>query len=94
VVGRRLLKQPSLPGGELVEKGLSDLAEGMETVESLLVSIVSPRLSGSAAEGSTADASSTADLRSDSASSARAGAPIAVGEELGATVEKLGPSRG
>jgi hypothetical protein len=44
MVGRRLLKQASLPGGELVEKGLSDLAEGMETVESLLVSIGSPRL--------------------------------------------------
>jgi hypothetical protein len=44
VVDRRSLKQASLPGGELVEKGLSDLAEGMETVESLLVSIGSPRL--------------------------------------------------
>ena len=44
VVDRRLLKQASLPGGELVEKGLSDLANGMETVESLLVSIGSPRL--------------------------------------------------
>ncbi len=44
VVDRRLLKQASLPGGELVEKGLSDLAEGMETAESLLVSIGSPRL--------------------------------------------------
>jgi hypothetical protein len=44
VVDRRSLKQASLPGGELVEKGLSDLAKGMETVESLLVSIGSPRL--------------------------------------------------
>jgi hypothetical protein len=35
----------SLPGAELVEQGLSDLAAGKETVESLLVSIGSPRLS-------------------------------------------------
>jgi hypothetical protein len=33
-----------LPGAELVEKGLSDLADGAETVESLLVSIGAPRL--------------------------------------------------
>jgi hypothetical protein len=44
VVDGRLLNQASLPGSELVEKGLSDLAKGMETVESLLVSIGSPRL--------------------------------------------------
>jgi hypothetical protein len=44
VVDGRLLKQANLPGAELVEKGLTDLAEGMETVESLLVSIGSPRL--------------------------------------------------
>jgi hypothetical protein len=44
VVDRRSLKQASLPGAELVEKGLSDLANRMETVESLLVSIGSPRL--------------------------------------------------
>jgi hypothetical protein len=36
----------SLPGAELVEKGLSDLADGVETAESLLVSIGSPRLRG------------------------------------------------
>jgi hypothetical protein len=36
--------KPSFPGRELVEKGLSDLAESVETVESLLVSIGSPRL--------------------------------------------------
>jgi hypothetical protein len=35
---------PPLPGNELVEKGLSDLAERSETIESLLVSIGSPRL--------------------------------------------------
>jgi hypothetical protein len=33
-----------LPGAELVEKGLSDLAERTETVESLLVSVGAPRL--------------------------------------------------
>jgi hypothetical protein len=36
--------QPALPGGELVEKGLADLAERAETVESLLVSIGAHRL--------------------------------------------------
>jgi hypothetical protein len=44
VVDGRLLTQASLPGVELVEKGLSDLAKGRETVESLLVSIGSSRL--------------------------------------------------
>jgi hypothetical protein len=39
-----LPKQRRLPGSELVEKGLSDLADGAETVESLLVSIGAPRL--------------------------------------------------
>ena len=34
----------SLPGGELIEKGLSDLARNEETVEALLVSIGSPKL--------------------------------------------------
>jgi hypothetical protein len=34
----------ALPGGELIEKGLQDLAQGQETVESLLVSIGAPRL--------------------------------------------------
>jgi hypothetical protein len=43
-VSRRFHERSRLPGGELVEKGLSDLAEGLETVESLLVSIGSPRL--------------------------------------------------
>ena len=33
-----------LPGGELVNKGLADLARNEETVESLLVSIGSPKL--------------------------------------------------
>jgi hypothetical protein len=34
----------SLPGAELVERGLVDLAAGTETVESLLVSIGAPKL--------------------------------------------------
>jgi hypothetical protein len=33
-----------LPGGDLVAKGLEDLAASRETVESLLVSIGAPRL--------------------------------------------------
>ena len=33
-----------LPGGDLVAKGLRDLAEASETVEALLVSIAAPRL--------------------------------------------------
>lgn len=34
----------ALPGGELIRDGLRDLAEGRETIESLLVSIGEPRL--------------------------------------------------
>jgi hypothetical protein len=34
----------ALPGAELIESGLKDLRNGRETVESLLVSIGSPRL--------------------------------------------------
>ena len=34
----------SLPGADLVERGLADLAEGIESVESLLVSVGAPRL--------------------------------------------------
>jgi len=33
-----------LPGGDLVAKGLGDLAASKETVEALLVSIAAPRL--------------------------------------------------
>lgn len=33
-----------LPGGEIVDAGLADLAQGKETVESLLVSLAAPRL--------------------------------------------------
>jgi hypothetical protein len=33
-----------LPGEELVRRGLRDLEEGIESVDSLLVSIVAPRL--------------------------------------------------
>ena len=32
------------PGGEIVRQGLSDLEEGLESVESLVVSIGAPRL--------------------------------------------------
>jgi hypothetical protein len=35
-----------LPGEELVRKGLSDLKQGRESVEALLVSIGAPRLKG------------------------------------------------
>lgn len=34
------------PGGDLVAKGLEDLASSRETVEALLVSIAAPRLRG------------------------------------------------
>lgn len=34
----------ALPGAELVEKGFADLENGIESVESLLVSIGAPRL--------------------------------------------------
>jgi hypothetical protein len=34
----------SLPGAELVEKGVHDLELGLETVEALIVSIGAPRL--------------------------------------------------
>ena len=33
-----------LPGAELIDKGLADLAQNEETIESLLVSIGSPKL--------------------------------------------------
>ena len=35
---------PNLPGADLVETGLRDLAAGRESVESLLVSMGAPRL--------------------------------------------------
>jgi len=34
----------ALPGADLVEKGIADLANGIESVEALLVSIGAPRL--------------------------------------------------
>ena len=40
----RMVVPAEFPGAELVEKGLADLAEGAETVESLLVSVGAPRL--------------------------------------------------
>lgn len=33
-----------LPGGDLVDRGLDDLAAGRESIESLLVSLAAPRL--------------------------------------------------
>jgi hypothetical protein len=36
--------ESALPGAELVEKGLEDLERGVESAESLLVSIGAPRL--------------------------------------------------
>jgi hypothetical protein len=44
VSATRFHEGSSLPGAELVEKGLTDLDHGLETVESLLVSIGAPRL--------------------------------------------------
>ena len=44
VASRRMVVRAEFPGAELVEKGLADLAEGAETVESLLVSVGAPRL--------------------------------------------------
>lgn len=35
---------PPLPGADLIQKGLADLARGAVTVEALLVSIGAPRL--------------------------------------------------
>lgn len=40
----------ALPGGDLVEKGLRDLARGEETEEALLVSIGAPRLRAAGVE--------------------------------------------
>lgn len=36
--------ESGLPGADLVERGISDLAAGVETLEALLVSIGAPRL--------------------------------------------------
>jgi hypothetical protein len=36
--------EPALPGEDLIRRGLEDLAAGVESVESLLVSIGAPRL--------------------------------------------------
>jgi hypothetical protein len=38
------MTESALPGGDLVAKGLRDLERGIETAESLLVSIGAPRL--------------------------------------------------
>jgi hypothetical protein len=41
-----VLSVAELPGADLVQRGLEDLAAGVESVESLLVSIGAPRLTG------------------------------------------------
>ena len=38
------MSHADLPGADLIEAGLADLSRGVETVESLLVSIAAPRL--------------------------------------------------
>jgi hypothetical protein len=35
---------PAVPGGDLIEKGLTDRRRGVESIEALLVSIGAPRL--------------------------------------------------
>lgn len=47
----------TLPGGELVRKGLDDLVVGRETIEALLVSIAAPRLRAAGLSVATALAS-------------------------------------
>jgi hypothetical protein len=42
---RMSLREAFLPGEELIRKGTSDLEQGVESVEALLVSIGAPRLS-------------------------------------------------
>ena len=42
--GARDLASLGLPGGDLIDAGLADLAEGVTTNESLLVSLAAPRL--------------------------------------------------
>jgi hypothetical protein len=38
--------EPTLPGEDLIRRGLDDLAAGVESAEALLVSIGAPRLAG------------------------------------------------
>lgn len=38
------MRMTNLPGADLVERGLHDLGRGVESVESLLVSMAAPRL--------------------------------------------------
>jgi hypothetical protein len=38
--------EPALPGEDLIQRGLDDLAAGVESAEALLVSIGAPRLTG------------------------------------------------
>jgi hypothetical protein len=42
--GEASFERLGLPGGDMVDAGLADLADGRETVESLVVSLAAPRL--------------------------------------------------
>jgi hypothetical protein len=42
--GYASFEEAGLPGGEIIDKGLADLAKGKETIEGLLVSLATPRL--------------------------------------------------
>lgn len=42
--GESSLEEAGLPGGEIVDAGLADLAQGKVTIPSLLVSLAAPRL--------------------------------------------------
>ena len=39
-----MMSGPSLPGADLIDRGIADLARGAESAEALLVSIGAPRL--------------------------------------------------
>ena len=42
--GAESFAELGLPGGEIVDRGIDDLAAGVESVESLLISVAAPRL--------------------------------------------------
>lgn len=53
--GAKSFADLGLPGGDLVDRGLADLADGRTTEESLLVSIAAPRLRREGVPVSTTD---------------------------------------
>jgi len=53
--GAKRFADLGLPGGDLVDRGLADLADGRTTEESLLVSIAAPRLRREGVPVSTTD---------------------------------------